>query len=67
MDEADTFHTCLGHYPLYKLCFCFGQVRTLIAVATFFIVMFIPTYLSGEQLQDHWSSGKNVLNKISGS
>ena len=23
VDEADTFHTCLCHYPLHKLCFCF--------------------------------------------
>ena len=20
-DEAQTWHTCLGHYPLHKLCF----------------------------------------------
>ena len=20
-DEAETWHTCLGHYPLQKLCF----------------------------------------------
>ena len=20
-DEAETCHTCLGHWPLYKLCF----------------------------------------------
>ena len=24
-DEAETWHTCLGHYPLQKLCF----LRTL--------------------------------------
>ena len=22
-DEAETWHTCLGHYPLQKLCFLF--------------------------------------------
>ena len=22
-DEAETLHTCLGHYPLQKLCFLF--------------------------------------------
>ena len=22
-DEAETWHTCLGHYPLHKLCFLF--------------------------------------------
>ena len=22
-DEAKTWHTCLGHYPLQKLCFLF--------------------------------------------
>ena len=22
-DEAETWHTCLGHWPLYKLCFLF--------------------------------------------
>ena len=33
-DEAETWQTCLGHYPLQKLCFYFGQVRTLVAMAT---------------------------------
>ena len=23
-DEAKTWHTCLGHYPLQKLCFSVG-------------------------------------------
>ena len=36
VDEAVTFHTCLLHYPLHKLCFCCDQVRTLVAMATFF-------------------------------
>ena len=22
-DESETWHTCLGHYPLHKLCFLF--------------------------------------------
>ena len=22
-DEAETWHTCLGHWPLHKLCFSF--------------------------------------------
>ena len=42
MDEAVTFHTCLWHYPLHKLCFCFGQVTTMVAKATFFIIVVIP-------------------------
>ena len=33
-DEAETWHTFLGHYPLQKLCFYFGQIRTLVAMAT---------------------------------
>ena len=33
-DEAKTWHTCLGHYPLQKLCFYFGRIRTLVAMAT---------------------------------
>ena len=35
-DEAETWHTCLGHYPLQKLCcfFYFGRIRTLVAMAT---------------------------------
>ena len=34
-DEAETWHTCLGHYSLQKLCFFyFGRVRTLVAMAT---------------------------------
>ena len=33
-DVAETWHTCLGHYPLQKLCFYFGQIRTLVAMAT---------------------------------
>ena len=36
MDEAVTFHKCLLHYPLHKLCFCFDQVIT-----PFFIVVVI--------------------------
>ena len=26
-DEAATWHTCLGHYPLQKLCFLFQSVK----------------------------------------
>ena len=33
-DEAETWHTCLGHCPLQKLCFYFGRIRTLVAMAT---------------------------------
>ena len=33
-DEAETWHTCLGLYPLQKLCFYFGRIRTLVAMAT---------------------------------
>ena len=34
-DEAKTWHTCLGHYPLQKLCFYyFGRIRTVVAMAT---------------------------------
>ena len=32
-DEAKTWHTCLGYYPLQKLCFYFGRIRTLVAMA----------------------------------
>ena len=51
------FHTSLWHNPLHKLCFCLYQVRTLVAMATLFIVMVILGQLSGERLYDHWSSG----------
>ena len=33
-DEADTWHTYIGHCPLQKLCFYFGRIRTLVAMAT---------------------------------
>ena len=34
--EAETWHTCLGHYPLHKLCFFyFDRIRTLVAMSTF--------------------------------
>ena len=34
-DEAETWHTCLGLYPLQKLCFFyFGWIRTLVAMTT---------------------------------
>ena len=34
-NEAETWHTCLGHWPLYKLCFYSGRIRTLVAMATY--------------------------------
>ena len=30
-DEAETWHTCLGSYPLQKFFFYFGRIRTLVA------------------------------------
>ena len=33
-DEAETWHTCLGLYPLQSYVFYFGRIRTLIAMAT---------------------------------
>ena len=33
-DEAETGHTCLEHYPLQKLMFFFGRIRTLVSMAT---------------------------------
>ena len=33
-DEAETWHTCLGHYPLQKLRFYIGRIRTLVPTAT---------------------------------
>ena len=33
-DEAETLHTCLGHYPLQSFVFYFGRIRTLVAMAT---------------------------------
>ena len=34
-DEAENWHTHLGHCPLQKLCFFyFGRIRTLVAMAT---------------------------------
>ena len=30
------FYTFLWHYPLHKLCFCFGLVRTLVLMAIFY-------------------------------
>ena len=41
VNEADAFYTCLLHRPLHELCFCFGRVRTLVAMATLFIVVVI--------------------------
>ena len=34
-DEAETWHTCLGHKPLHSCVFYSGQIRTLVAMATY--------------------------------
>ena len=35
-DEAETWHTCIGHYPLQKLCYFYSRwIRTLVAMATY--------------------------------
>ena len=34
-DEAETWHTCIGHCPLQKLCVYSGRIRTLVAMATY--------------------------------
>ena len=34
-DEGETWHTCIGHCPLQKLCFYSGRIRTLVAMATY--------------------------------
>ena len=35
-DEAETWHTCIGHCPLQKLCFFYSsRIRTLVAMATY--------------------------------
>ena len=34
-DEAETWHTCLGHKPLQKMCFYSGRIRTLVVMATY--------------------------------
>ena len=33
--DAETWHTCLRHSPLQKLCFYSGRIRTLVAMATY--------------------------------
>ena len=33
-DEAETWHTCLGHGPLQSYVSYFGRIRTLVAMAT---------------------------------
>ena len=33
-DEAETWHTYLGLYPLQNYVFYFGRIRTLVAMAT---------------------------------
>ena len=34
-DVAETWHTCIGHCLLQKLCFYSGRIRTLVAMATY--------------------------------
>ena len=34
-DEAETWHTCIGHCPLQKLCFYSGRIRTLVSMAAY--------------------------------
>ena len=34
-DEAETWHTCIGHCPLPKLYFYSGWIRILVAMATY--------------------------------
>ena len=34
-DEGETWHTCIGHCRLQKLCFYSGRIRTLVAMATY--------------------------------
>ena len=33
-DEAETWHTGIGHCPLQSYVFYFGRIRTLVAMAT---------------------------------
>ena len=60
MDEAVTFCTCSWHYPLHKLCFCFGQIRTLAAIATFSLWL----YLANSQVSVYGTIGPLVLNAV---
>ena len=34
-DEAETWHTCLGHKPLHKFGFYTGRIRTPVAMPTY--------------------------------
>ena len=35
-DEAETWHTCIGHCPLQKVCVFYSSwIRTLVAMATY--------------------------------
>ena len=37
-DEAETWHTCIGHCPLQKLCFFYsGRIRTLVFMAAYIL------------------------------
>ena len=47
--EAETWHACLGHQPLYKLCFHIGRIRTLVAMATYIFHRLIQSERSGRK------------------
>ena len=34
-DEAETWHTCIGHCPLQSYVFYSGRIRTLVAMAIY--------------------------------
>ena len=34
-DEAETWHTCIGHCPLQKLCFLFQSNKNSVSMATY--------------------------------
>ena len=60
VDEADTFKTCSWKYLLHKLCFCFGQVRTLVAVA---YISLLWLYLANSQVSVYRIFGSLILMK----
>ena len=61
VNEAVTFHTCLWHYPLHKLYFCFGQVRTLVGMATFSLLWL---YLANSQVSAYRTIGPLVYKML---
>ena len=47
VDEAATFQICLWHCPLHEFCyFLFDQKRSLVTLATLFIVVVILDLVS---------------------